>query len=279
MRFGFRDTKNARGNTVSREYIAESDYGTIPPPPGNLMPDPNSPPGEYRLMRGEPDPSLETEGHRLARLKVSLPGEVPVDDIIAESKMPSEERSTAGTASGWSNSRTLSQQLTKSVHMPRGEAERFAKEQETTPQMFAPKPAIATDAIAHPSMKAHIVGLAALAIKDQKGNITSSPDLSEHSSKLVRKAMTLGVVKPHPANPTAEAVNDIDWSDNSADYADEFPDTSWDQSGTGIQHEVSSSDVAAAKREMLRGFGSGDTSMSPQFDSVRAHQPRLPGMS
>jgi hypothetical protein len=250
MRYGYRDKKESTNESIPstvRSYVAE---GAGPRPLPNR---------QFPNEEG-------SDGWPLARMSVQMGAEIPITELEKKSK---PDLTTDG--SGSQGVATTSYQdnpkkwLFDNAYMNDQESEKFIAEQQTTPQMFINRPAIITDAITHPFMKSSVVTLGALASKDAGGNIMASPDLSVHSSRLTQKAMKSGLVRPHPANPTAKAVNDIELDD--LDYEDDQPVEEWDNP-TKFDREFSQPEVRRAKVTALEAYTGKKRTLSPQFAAL-----------
>lgn len=79
-------------------------------------------------------------------------------------------------------------------------------------KLFDVLPSTISYAMADHRMRAHTPTIIGMAINEANKlgmGLTYSSDLSEHSSKLAKKGMELGVVAPNKFNPEAEQRNDI----------------------------------------------------------------------
>ena len=274
--YGYRD-KNKK-----RTYVAESELTTLKGLPQYIghYPNPETGKEEARYIRHDLDESTWTPGHKLAKIKVEKPSEIPVQDLTPEEgetiveRDPDDRQRTRDV--------TLEYNLKHKAYMHPSEVKDFMNKQQMTPQLFAHKPAVITDAIAHPDMKTHITTLGGLAINDFKGDIMASPDLSEHSSPLVKRALNAGLLKPHPLNPTAEPVNYISYDDLD-DYGNEFSYQRFDDDKAPYDTVIDRGTARQARNTAMRAFtGRGGAKeqksvMSTQFDD-HVEQLKLPGM-
>jgi len=138
---------------------------------------------------------------------------------------------------------------------------------------YSPPKVHINEAYSHPSMRSHVIPLISRIAADYPEAVTieASSDLSRYSSKLVKKAQSLGFpVSASPYNPNAEVTNDIDFSDHMTSTQRTLQESSFNQ--------IPSKEIA--------------TSMAPVRDRIRAKresqvsdkvnnnqfQPHLPGM-
>ena len=142
-------------------------------------------------------------------------------------------------------------------------------------ELFVHTPAETTvsSAFAHSKLRTAIPIMAAYVHKRYGGEITASDDLSEHSSKMVKHAMGLGLpVSAGPRNPKAEQTNDYTFDDlKLGTYR---PNKFVESYG---YEEIPNSEIVAAKEHYreLRGYKRPQPKnhLSQQFT-----QPQLPGM-
>lgn len=258
MKYGYRDNKE------SRTYVAESDLTTLYRLPqfiGHKI-NPETGKKERNYIRHDLDESYHTPGHKLARLKVERPSEIPVQDLMPkEGEQVIEER-----RDGSSRTRdvTLEYNLKTKAYMNDSEIKDFMNKQQMTPQLFVHKPAVITDAIAHPGMKAYIPTLAGLAVNEYKGDIMASPDLSVHSSPLAKKGIEAGLLKPHPLNPRAEPTNEIDYEDLD-DYGNEFSYQRFEDDKPAFSHEIDTGTAKQARRTAIQALRGRGEQLSMQF--------------
>jgi hypothetical protein len=130
---------------------------------------------------------------------------------------------------------------------------------------------------ADPRMQSSVPTLLAMAIEGR--NVTHEPWLSEHSSRLIKKAKSAGVdIEPPVGNPEAEANSTM----QKRQWPTNFAEKDGKLYGLGNFHQeeapllpVPDEQVQRARqtvREVLR-----PRKLSPQFDA-HVDQPQLPGM-
>ena len=151
-----------------------------------------------------------------------------------------------------------------------------------TSELFSstPSKSTVTGAFSHTRMR-HTIPIMAAMAHQQWGNLTASYDLSEHSSRMVKKAKEMNLpINTSVENPRAEITNDYTFHDlDNIRYDSPVPrdmDT----------REIPAKKVESAKKyyKEMRGFGksrsggqssggTADQKMGPQFIQMR-----LPGM-
>lgn len=154
---------------------------------------------------------------------------------------------------------------------------RFSSSPSANPQtLFVEHPATTeiTGAFFDPSMRVHAPTMASLIHQDFGTPITASHDLSEHSSRFVKKAQDMGLpVEGHPYNPTAEVTNDLTFED----MGDNAPLSQRTHISTFIPlNKVPDTEVQSARKNLKQMMRGKKAHMSPQFQSVE--HPKLPGI-
>ncbi len=133
--------------------------------------------------------------------------------------------------------------------------------------LFEEIPPVVDAAFSDTSMRHTVPTLLAMA-HNQEGPLTATHDLSKHSSKLVKKAVSMGVAKTHRDNPSAEATNTLGFTETFTN------DKNLQQLGAVA---VPQEDVARAKqtvRSLLRPQKERMNVLhGPQFQQLQ-----LPGM-
>jgi hypothetical protein len=140
-----------------------------------------------------------------------------------------------------------------------------------TSQLFTPEPATTEirGAFAHTSMKAHIPVMGAY-LHQKYGDLTSSEDLSHHSSRMTEHAEKLGLpVKRSEDNPDLDVTNSYDF-DNRDMVSSATPFS------TPSTKRIPDETMKSAKQHYkeLRGIGKN----TPKPLSNQFSQPQLPGM-
>lgn len=97
------------------------------------------------------------------------------------------------------------------------------EQQETTPQMFFPKPAVIDSAFADPSMRLHVGTLLGQVLNDHGKSLRATYELSPYSSRLARKGIEAGVIQGHPRNPEADEYNNIGFDTHNLELLDNKP--------------------------------------------------------
>lgn len=155
---------------------------------------------------------------------------------------------------------------------------RFAKPGEQL-KMFEAHPSKIVSAFADRDMRAHTPTVIGMAINEAKKigmGLTYSHDLSEHSSKLAKQGLELGVVAPNKSNPEALQTNDIGHTGLS-DYEHSYT------GGHFIDFDPVSKEEIQAGRETIRGLvkqhiQAKKAHMGEQFENLNPegwHQPEL----
>lgn len=134
--------------------------------------------------------------------------------------------------------------------------------------LFTHTPAEIHGAFSDPRMQYAVPTLLAMAHKEHR-NLQPSASLSPHSSRLARKALAMGLITPHPHNPSADVINDIGFMEQYS--------TAGSIEHDDFYREIPSHEVIQAK-DYLRGLlrknkGRRKQSMGPQFQ-----QETLPGV-
>lgn len=135
-------------------------------------------------------------------------------------------------------------------------------------QLFdvTPQKAEVWSAFSHSSMR-HMIPLMGALAHQEYGELTSSDDLSQHSSRLTKHAQAKGLpVKTHERNKDAKIKNAYTFDDTNM--------VSWGGGPTNLDSVEVPGGIRSAKMayKALRGVQSAKTS-SPQFEQLR-----LPGM-
>jgi hypothetical protein len=138
------------------------------------------------------------------------------------------------------------------------------------PSLFRYDPPIVhiDEAAVHPTMRSQVIPMMAKIAADypQAVTIEASSDLSRHSSKLVKKAQSLGLpVSTSPNNPDAEVTNEMDFSEYLVENKRRM--SSYEE----IPMEEMKSYMEPV-RAQLRAYRVSDKVNNNQF------QPHLPGM-
>lgn len=151
-------------------------------------------------------------------------------------------------------------------------------------ELFTHHPAEISGAFTHSTLRPHMIKLATMAALDNPG-LRSAYDLSRHSARLSKKGVSMGLIAPHPYNPTSEVSNNYDFDDFNQTVAldDIIPEDDGSMPYHGMRfdpkHEVPDvemKNISHQMRHMLKN-ARNRPHMSPQFD-VHQHMEKIPGV-
>lgn len=155
-------------------------------------------------------------------------------------------------------------------------------------ELFTHHPPMLHNTFTHSSLRPHMIKLASIALSEHPG-LTVDESLSKNSSRLAKKGVSMGLLKPPAGNINMSANNADDFDDDAyvipksdiKTYA--TGSTAFISAALKPHNELTSNEIVAAShqmREMVRssrGKPQRKPHMSSQFEAVPEH-PQLPGV-
>ena len=144
-------------------------------------------------------------------------------------------------------------------------------------KLFHAAPSMITSAFADHRMRSATPVLLGMAVNEAQKTgtgLTYSSDLSQHSSKVVKRGLDLGIVIPNQYNPSGKQENDIGYTGLDSYEHTESPD--WFQ-----DYDEAHPDEVEAGRKTIRGIArqslaARKSHMGEQFQTTN-EQMKLPG--